>query len=673
LADLDVIPTDPCAVEKELRRVRALMQLEQKEDLTQFKLKNTKASIQERQRRGFTWYPITITNEDIGFGGKVVLELERPAGQQGLHLFQVGKNASLFGNAPAHSAADRPALNGVITSVRRNKLLLATTKEELPDWALGGGKLGIDLTFDEVSYREMDHALGEVMGAHGNRLAELRDVLLGARQARFRAHKADDLFYPSPLNDSQLAAVRHVITAQDVAIIHGPPGTGKTTTLVQAILETIRRERRVLVCAPSNTAVDLLTEKLAERGVNVIRMGNPSRVSSLLLEHTLDARVIAHPSYSKMRSMRQTADQHRETASVRTRHFGFEERQQRLLLKEEARMLCQAADDLERFIAQDVLESVQVITCTLVGASNRNIRHLTFETVFIDEAAQALEPGCWIPIAKGKRVILAGDHHQLPPTVKSEKAAREGLRETLFEKCIKRQPAMTRMLTVQYRMHEHIMGFSSEQFYDGQLEPHHSVRHAGLEAYDLSFAPDLPVEFLDTAGFGFLEITIPESRSTANPEEADLLLKRLAQLLEPYDQAEHEQDLLTIGVIAPYRAQINYLLDAIEENDDLNGLLQHRMLSVGTVDSFQGQERDIIAISLTRSNNYGEIGFLSDIRRMNVGMTRARRKLLLVGDSSTLSSNPFFMDLLVYVKRIGGYRTAWEIADYAGPDELLAC
>ena len=658
LADLDAIPTDPGAVEKELRRVLALMQLEQKEDLAQFKLKNAKASIQERQKRGLTWYPVIITKEDIGFGGKIVLELERPTGQQGLHLFQVGSNALLFGNAPGHSALEPPTLNGVITSVRRNKLLLATTKEDLPDWVLDGGKLGVDLTFDEVSYREMDNALREVIRARGDRLAELRDVLLGAQQARFRAPKTDDLFYPSPLNESQLAAVCHVMAAQDVAIIHGPPGTGKTTTLVQAILETIRRERRVLVCAPSNTAVDLLTEKLAERGVNVIRMGNPSRVSDLLLQHTLDARVMAHPSYNKMRAMRQTADQHREMASERTRHFGFEERQQRQLLKDEARMLSQAANDLERFITEDVLESVQIITSTLVGASNRNIRHLTFETVFIDEAAQALEPGCWIPIAKGERVILAGDHHQLPPTVKSEKAARDGLRETLFEKCIKRQPATARMLTVQYRMHEQIMGFSSEQFYDGQLEPHHSVRHAGLEAYDLRFAPDLPVEFLDTAGFGFLEITIPESRSTANPEEADLLLKRLAQLLKPYDLANHEQNLLTIGVIAPYRAQINYLKDAIEENDALSGFLQHRMLSVGTVDSFQGQERDIIAISLTRSNNHGDIGFLSDIRRMNVGMTRARRKLLLVGDSSTLGTHPFFKELLVYVKRIGGYRTA---------------
>ncbi|MBF9140551.1 AAA family ATPase [Hymenobacter sp. BT439] len=637
------------------------MKLEQQEDLEQFKLKNAKASIQERQQRGLTWYPVTISKEDIGFGGKLVLELERPAGQQGLHLFQVGKNASLFGNVPGRSATDRPTLSGVITSVRRNKLTLATTKEDLPDWAIEGNKLGIDLTFDEVSYREMDYALGKVMGAYGDRLAELRDTILGAREARFREEKASDLFYPSPLNESQLAAVRHVMAAKDVAIIHGPPGTGKTTTLVQAILETIRRERRVLVCAPSNTAVDLLTEKLAERGVNVIRMGNPSRVSDLLLEHTLDAQVMNHKSYNEMRSMRQTADQYRETASKYVRNFGWEEQQHRRQLKEEARMLFQQADDLERYITEDLLESVQVITCTLVGAANRNIRHLTYETVFIDEAAQALEPGCWIPIAKANRVVLAGDHHQLPPTVKSEKAGE--LRETLFEKCIKRQPATARMLTVQYRMHEQIMQFSSDQFYDGKLEAYETVRHAGLDAYDLKFAPDLPVEFLDTAGFGFQEITIPESRSTANPEEADLLLKRLAQLLEPYDPADHEDDPLSIGVIAPYRAQINYLKDAIEENDELSGLMLHRQLSVGTVDSFQGQERDIIAITLTRSNNHGEIGFLSDIRRMNVGMTRARRKLLLVGDSSTLSAHPFFKALIEYVEQIGGYRTAWELQD----------
>ena len=642
------------------------MQLEQREDQAQFKLKNAKASIAERQRRGLTWYPVTLTQEDIGFGGKLVLELERPANQQGLHLFQVGRNASLFGAAPAHSG-DPPMLQGVVTSVRRNRLQLTTTRDALPDWVLYGGRLGIDLSFDEVSYREMDQAMGEVIGARGNRLAELRDVLLGARPARFRAPQVDDLFYPSPLNDSQLAAVRHVITAQDVGVIHGPPGTGKTTTLVQAILETIRRERRVLVCAPSNTAVDLLTEKLAERGVKVIRLGNPSRVSDLLLAHTLDARVMAHPSYSKMRAIRQTAAQYRDKAHELTRHnvrhLGFEARQQRQQFRDEARQLFLQADDLERYITEQVLESVQIITCTLVGASNRNIRHLSFDTVFIDEAAQALEPGCWIPIAKGQRVILAGDHHQLPPTVKCEKAAREGLRETLFEKCIQRQPATARMLNLQYRMHQQIMAFSSERFYGGQLQAHDSVRDAGLEAYDPCFAPDLPVEFLDTAGCGFFEVTIPESRSTANPEEADLLLQRLVQLLKLCAPAAHEEDPLTIGVIAPYRAQINCLKDAIELNEALVGLLQQRLLSVGTVDAFQGQERDIIAISLTRSNRAGDIGFLSDIRRMNVGMTRARRKLLLVGDSSTLSVHPFFKELLAFIERAGGYRTAWEIGE----------
>lgn len=654
------IYTDPYALEKELRKVQALLKLEQQEDLEQFKIKSAKTSIAERQHRGLTWYPVKITKEEIGFGGKLVLELERPASQNSLHLFQVGRNAALFGNIPNRAATDRPTLNGVITAVRRNKILLATNKEDLPDW-VDEGKLGVDLTFDEVSYREMEHALQKVMGAYENRLAELRDILLGGKPARFRDESEATLYYPSPLNESQLAAVRHVLAAKDVAIIHGPPGTGKTTTLVQAILETIRRERRVLVCAPSNTAVDLLTEKLAERGVNVIRMGNPSRVSDLLLEHTLDAQIMAHRSYPELKSMRQTAEQYREAAGKYKRHYGWEEREQRRMLKEQAHQMLQDSDNLERYITEDLLDKVQVLTCTLVGAGNRAIRHLTYETVFIDEAAQALEPGCWIPITKGNRVVLAGDHQQLPPTVKSEQAARDGLRETLFEKCITRQSDTARMLTVQYRMHEQIMEFSSEQFYDGKLIAAPIVAHADLADYDLRFAPDLAVEFLDTAGFGFQELGIPESRSVANPEEADLLLRRLSELLSVYVPEDHLTDLLTVGVIAPYRAQINYLKDKVEEVPELAEMVTHRLLSVGTVDSFQGQERDIICITMTRSNDTGDIGFLSDIRRMNVAMTRARRKLLIVGDSSTLGRHDFYKAFLDYVESIGAYRTAWEM------------
>ncbi|QIL74940.1 AAA domain-containing protein [Hymenobacter sp. HDW8] len=654
------ILTDPYALEKELRKVQALLKLEQQEDLEQFKIKSAKTTIAERQHRGLTWYPVKIIKEEIGFGGKLVLELERPASQNSLHLFQVGRNAALFGNIPNRAGSDRPTLNGVITAVRRNKILLATNKEDLPDW-VDEGKLGVDLTFDEVSYREMDYALGKVMGAYENRLAELRDVLLGGKLARFKPDAEANLYYPSPLNESQLAAVRHVLAAQDVAIIHGPPGTGKTTTLVQAIIETIRRERRVLVCAPSNTAVDLLTEKLAERGVNVIRMGNPSRVSDLLLEHTLDAQIMSHKSYSELKSMRQTAEQYREMAGKFKRHFGWEEREQRRMLKEQAHQLLQESDQLERYITEDLLEKVQVITCTLVGAGNRAIRHLTYETVFIDEAAQALEPGCWIPITRANRVVLAGDHCQLPPTVKSEQAARDGLRETLFEKCIQRQPDVARMLEVQYRMHEQIMAFSSAQFYDNKLIAHPTVRHADLPDYDLRFAPDLAVEFLDTAGFGFQEMGIAESRSVANPEEADLLLRRLTELLAAYVPEDHLEDLLTVGVIAPYRSQINYLKDKVEETPELAEMTTHRLLTVGTVDAFQGQERDIICVSMTRSNSAGDIGFLSDIRRMNVGMTRARRKLLIVGDSSTLGRHPFYRDFLDYVESIGAYRTAWEM------------
>ncbi|GAA4385955.1 AAA domain-containing protein [Hymenobacter koreensis] len=660
----EATPNTPAleSVYDELKRVAGLLRVEQQEDLEQYRIRNAKSTIAERVHRGLSWYPVKISKEDIGFGGKMVLELERPAGQsQQLHLFQVGKNAALFGNVPGRSGTDKPTLQGVVTSVRRNKITLATNKEDLPDWIDEGGKLGLDLTFDEVSYREMELALQKVQGAYG-RLAELRDTLLGHRPAEYKsAEQTEKLYYPNPLNASQTAAVQHVMAAKDVAIIHGPPGTGKTTTLVQAILETIRRERRVLVCAPSNTAVDLLTEKLAERGVNVIRMGNPSRVSDLLLEHTLDAQIMTHKHYAEMRSLRQTAEQYRQQAGQYKRNYGWEERQQRQHLKEQAHQLIQESDQLEKYITEDLLEKVQVITCTLVGAANRAIRHLTYETVFIDEAAQALEPGCWIPITKTERVVLAGDHCQLPPTVKSDKAAAQGLRETLFEKCITRQPETARMLEVQYRMHEDIMRFSSDQFYGGRLQADERVRRADLHAYDVRFAPEPgAVEFIDTAGCGFEELGILDSPSVANPEEADLLLRRLVELLQDYNADDHEQQPLSIGVIAPYRAQINHLKDRVEDIPELNDLLIKRQLSIGTVDSFQGQERDIIAITLTRSNAASDIGFLSDVRRMNVGMTRARRKLLMVGDSATLSSHPFYRDFVNYVEDIGAYRTAWE-------------
>lgn len=638
---------------EELQQVQQLLKIEQEEDRQQYKMKSLKSSIQERKQMGFCWYPVVISKEEIGFGNKVVIELERTSGRDELHLFQTGKAAALFSNT-----GERNSLNGVIVGLKRNKILLATNKEDLPDW-VEEGKLGIDLTFDEMSYREMEIAMKKVIEAYKTRLAELRDILLGIKAPAFT-----DIHVPEipVLNASQNEAVRKVAQAKDVAIIHGPPGTGKTTTLVQAILHTLKTQKRLLVTAPSNTAVDLLTEKLANEGVNVIRIGNPSRVSDVLLEHTLDAQIMDHKAYKDLKTLRKTAEEYKRMAFQFKRKFGHEERMQRQLYKAESNRLLDEADNIEHYITEDLIENAQVITCTLVGAANKAIRHLYYDTVFIDEAAQALEPACWVPISRTNRVVLAGDHCQLPPTVKSFLADQKGLSTTLFEKCIERQPDVSVMLKTQYRMHHHIMQFSNEQFYKGELTAHESVHSSDLHGYDTFFKPGLAVEFVDTAGCGYNEVVNPEAQSSANPEEADLLLNHLQLLLKDYEQDE-EVAPLKIGVIAPYRAQINYLQDKVEHMPHLHELYQKRELSIGTVDSFQGQERDIIYISMVRSNDIGEIGFLSDIRRMNVGMTRAKKKLVIVGDSATLSHHPFYEAFLKYTERIHAYRSAWELTE----------
>jgi ATP-dependent RNA/DNA helicase IGHMBP2 len=642
-------------LQEELKSVQALLKIEQEEDLAQYRHKSLKSPISERKKNGLCWYPLAITHTEIGFGNKVVVEVERTSGRDELHLFQTGKAAALFSNAHSTQGLILP---GVIVATKRNRLRLATNKEELPDW-IEDGKLGIDLTFDEMSYKEMDLALRKVMEADGGRLAALREILLGNRPASFNEKLTQEEI--PELNKSQNEAVLKVMQAKDVAIVHGPPGTGKTTTLVQAILQTLRWERRVLVCAPSNTAVDLLTERLAAAGVNVIRIGNPSRVSDILLEHTLDAQVMAHKEYKDVRRLRKNAEEYKSMAYAYKRKFGWEEREQRRLYKEEMNALLDDAEQIERYITEDLLDKVQVITCTLVGAANRVIRHLQYDSVFIDEAAQALEPACWIPISRAQRVILAGDHCQLPPTVKSLLAERNGLGRTLFEKCIERQPNVAVMLRTQYRMHKDIMEFSNRQFYGGNLQADETVREADLHAYDPHFSGQMEVEFIDTSGCAYAEVTMAEGQSTANPEEADLLLQHLLNLLKDYSPEEHPEHPLKIGVISPYRAQINYLRDEVEHQPLLADLLAKRQLSIGTVDSFQGQERDIIYISMVRSNDVGEIGFLSDIRRMNVAMTRARRKLVIVGDSATLTHHPFYLDFVKYTESINAYRSAWEL------------
>ena len=552
-------------------------------------------------------------------------------------------------------------MNGTIKVLAPNKIRLSLNVDELPDWC-DDGKLGINLLFDETSYKEMDIALEKVINASHNRLAHLRDVMYKIKAPVFE--KIDVSIHITGLNQSQNEAVRKIIAAKDLAIIHGPPGTGKTTTLVQAIRQTLLNEKQVLVCSSSNTAVDLLTEKLHREGISVLRLGNPARISEEVLMNTLDAKVAAHESYKDLKSYRKTAEEYFRMAGKYKRTFGREEREQRQLFYQEARKILKDAKILEDYIISEQFNKAQVIACTPVVSSGRMMRDRQFTTVFIDEAAQALEPMCWIPISRSNRVIFAGDHFQLPPTVKSKKAETEGLKETLFENGMHIENVSV-MLNTQYRMNQHIMNFSNRKFYKGNLIADSSVKETVLSFDTNEFLLNTPLDFIDTAGCGYNEIVNPESLSIANPEEGQLLIKHLKLVLEQHSGAspalqvaEKSKKRITIGIISPYKEQVQYLTNLLATDEECEAY--RSQIAIKTVDGFQGQERDIIYISMVRSNDQREIGFLNDIRRMNVALTRAKKKLVVIGDSATIGNHPFYKDFLDYAESVGAYKSAWE-------------
>ena len=635
---------------QELEHLLSLLKTEQEEDRKQYKDKMLNNPLSLRRAQGLSWYPIIIRESYYGVGERLILELERPSHTEISHQFQFGKVASLFSNYN-NDGADNPSISGVVTSVRPNNIKLTLFVDELPDW-VDNGKLGVDLLFDESSYKEMENAVNQVMKAKNNRVEQLREILLGYETAKFKTLTPVTI---STLNESQNKAVNNILAAEDLAIVHGPPGTGKTTTIVQAIREIVALEKQTLVCAPSNTAVDLLTEKLNEQGLNVLRIGHPARVSEFQVAHTLDAKISAHKEYKTIKELKKRSIEFRNLALKYKRHFGREERNQRKAIMDESRKLQQEASKIEEYIVEDLLSKADVITCTLVGSTAFVLKDLNFKTVFIDEAAQALEPATWIPILRAEKVVLAGDHFQLPPTVKSVKTAREGLNVTLFEKAIGRQKADV-MLETQYRMNEKIMNFSGKEFYKGLLKAAPMVKDwvLGTENDLIS----VPVEFIDTAGCSFEEKLNKESLSTYNPDEADLLLKHFNLLFEALESSGKNILEYRAGIISPYKAQVELLREKIKQLSFIERM--EKNIVVNTVDGFQGQERDIIYISLVRSNSTGEIGFLGDIRRMNVAITRAKKKLVVVGDSATLGSHPFYKDFLNYAESINAYKSAWE-------------
>jgi superfamily I DNA and/or RNA helicase len=453
------------------------------------------------------------------------------------------------------------------------------------------------------------------------------------------------------LNTSQLAAVDKILQAEDLAIVHGPPGTGKTTTLVQAILALLRRDNgQLLVTAPSNAAVDLLSEKLSDLGLNVLRIGNPARVSERQQALTLDNRMAEHPGAREIKKLKRRAAEFREMAHKYKRNFGPAEREQRKALFDEARSLMKDVDRIEGDILNDLLSRAQVITATLVGANHPVIRDREYTTVVIDEAGQALEPATWIPALKARRLVLAGDHCQLPPTIKSSLAADSGLSSTLMEKIIRLHPEAVVLLEEQYRMHEKIMSYPSLQFYENRLLAHPSVGR------QLLFEGDSPLSFIDTAGCGYEEVR--NDAGLSNPEEAAFLLRHAAQLITALESHYSTGNFPTIGIISPYRLQVQLLQEQAPHSSELRRY-SHK-ITVNTIDSFQGQERDIIYIGMTRSNPDSRIGFLAEVRRMNVAMTRARRKLVVIGDSATLAQTPFYAGFIEYAERHNAYNSAWE-------------
>ena len=625
-----------------------LLKMEREQDRIAYRQLIETSTVAERRANGLTWYPIAIRDTELGRGDYLTVEVERTTHQDIPHQLRFGASAVIFSN---HDPKEN-RVEGVITFQGGNRLKITLRTDELPHWSRDG-KLGIDLLFDDNSYDEMQNALKLASTlSEKPKEAHLIKVLTGEKPATFET--AVPHFSSTVLNDSQQAAVSRILSANELAIVHGPPGTGKTTTLVQAVKALIQQDhRQVLVVAPSNTAVDLLTEKLSDEGLNVLRVGNPARVSDRLMALTLDSRMAEHSSMKEIKKMKKQANELRNMAHKYKRNFGKAEREQRKALFDEAHRIIKDVEKTEQYITNDLLSRAQVITATLVGANHYTVRHLKYHTVVIDEAGQALEPACWIPILKAQKLVLAGDHCQLPPTIKSEEAARNGLSTTLLEKCVNLHPNAVVLLEEQYRMHEMIMGYSSGVFYQNRLKAHASV------AGHLLFDTDSPMVFVDTAGCGFDEKA--EGASTSNSEEAAFVFKHLTQLAAALSTHYQPHNFPSIAVISPYRQQIQLLKEQLQHSTQLQ--VYGDKISVNTIDSFQGQERDIVYISMTRSNSESRIGFLSDIRRMNVAMTRARKKLVVIGDSATLSQFPFYANFIAYAEQQNAYQSAWEFVD----------
>lgn len=633
------------SIEHHFQRQRDLLLMEYEYEKSEFERLSGEQGVMRRVARGQCWFPVRLGRSYYNSLNRFVVEVARDeVADEVDSAFEYGCQVRFFYEALDGKIIYRnfPAMVSFCDGCHMAVVLPSTSALKEID---GVARLGVDLAFDETSFAAMREALDDVASAKGSRLAELRDVLCGFVAPGFR--ELQPMMFPW-LNASQQRAVNKSLCCRDVMVVHGPPGTGKTTTLVEAVYETLRREPQVMVCAQSNAAVDWICGKLIDRGVPVLRVGNPARVDDKVLSATYERQFEAHPDYPELWGVRKAI---REVSAGRRRMS----RADASALSNRLHNLRRRAVELEVKIQVEIFESARVVASTLVGSDNAVLKGRRFTTLYIDEAGQALEAACWIAIRKADRVIFAGDHCQLPPTVKSVEAERAGLSRLLMESVVDKCRSAVELLTVQYRMNEAIMRFSSDWFYGGRLQAAEEVKCRGI----LDF--DSPVEWLDTSEMDFSEKYVSATGGRVNPDEGEFMLDSLEAYIKRIGEKRVEDENLDFAVISPYKAQVSWLRRNAKKRNVLRRL--KGKIAINTIDGFQGQERDVVFISLVRSNDDGKIGFLSDLRRMNVAMTRARMKLVIIGSAATLTRHPFYEKLFLSQKKENGVKKVSEISD----------
>lgn len=605
-----------------------LLEMEYNYEKELFLQQADKVSLDKKIRKGICWHPLSIGRSYYNSLNQFVVEVYRTENLDEEHHFEFGCPVVFFETDPLHGQNHYLNFTATVNYADENRMVVILPGTDALYPLQNAYRLGIQLSFDENVFKQMFSSLNAVMNDKDGRLAELRDIFHGIRPT------AELTFSPLRfpwLNATQEHAVNKVLRAKDVAIVHGPPGTGKTTTLVEAIYETLHRESQVLVCAQSNMAVDWISEKLVDRGIPVLRIGNPVRVNDKMLSFTYEHRFEAHPDYPLLYGMRRSIRQLYET----------QRREHSESIRQKINSLRDRADELEMHIHESIFSEARVVACTLSGAASKLLFRQHFATLFIDEAAQALEAACWIAIRKANRVILAGDHCQLPPVITCYEALKGGLGDTLMQHIAKNKPECVSLLKMQYRMNDSIMRFSSEWFYQGALQSAPEVKYRGILDYDT------PIVWVNTEGMDAEEEFVEKSFGRVNKNEAELTLQQLEAYLTKIGKQRVLEERIDIGIISPYQAQVYYLRQLLRKRPFFSPYKQ--LISINTVDGFQGQERDVILISLVRANEKGKIGFLSDLRRMNVAITRARMKLIILGDASTLTRHPFYKKLYEYI------------------------